>query len=116
MVRAMKRGSVIVDLAAEQGGNCEATRPGKRVIVDGVTVIGDLNLPGSHALTASQMYSRNMEKLLGHLYRSGALDGNDEIGRAVVVARAGVIVDERVRARVEAEAATACVAEGGEVA
>jgi NAD(P) transhydrogenase subunit alpha len=98
MVRGMKRGAVIVDLASEQEGNCELTRPGKRVCVDGVTVIGDLNLPGSVAFCASQMYSRNMEKLMQHLYRGGALDGEDAITRAVLVARGGAVSDERVRA------------------
>src|SRR5262249_4401294 len=113
MVRGMKRGSVIVDLAAEQGGNCELTRPGKRISVDGVNLIGDLNLPGGSAFTASQMYSRNMERLLGHLYRSGALDDSDEIGRAVVVARGGAVVDERVRALLASQPA-ARTAKGGE--
>jgi NAD(P) transhydrogenase subunit alpha len=94
----MKRGAVIVDLASEQDGNCELTRPGKRVCVDGVTVIGDLNLPGSVAFCASQMYSRNMEKLLLHLFRGGALDVADGITGAALVSREGAVSDERVRA------------------
>jgi NAD(P) transhydrogenase subunit alpha len=115
MVRGMKRGAVVVDLAAEQGGNCELTRPGKRASVDGVTIIGDLNLPGSIAFTASQMYSRNMEKLLMHLYKSGALESGDDIGRAVVVARGGAVTDERVRALLDAAPAAGRAA-GSEVA
>ncbi|HWE29013.1 MAG TPA: NAD(P) transhydrogenase subunit alpha [Polyangia bacterium] len=101
MVRGMKRGSVIIDLAAEQGGNCALTRPGKRLTVDGVTIVGDLNLPGSVAFTSSQMYSRNMERLLVHLYRSGALDGADDITRAVLVSRGGQVANERVRTLVQ---------------
>jgi NAD(P) transhydrogenase subunit alpha len=116
MVRGMKRGAVIVDLAAEQGGNCALTRPGKRVTVDGVTLIGDLNLPGSVAFTSSQMYSRNMEKLMQHLYRSGSgvLDGDDEITRGVLVTRAGAVANERVRALLTATPpATLAAANGG---
>jgi NAD(P) transhydrogenase subunit alpha len=112
MVRGMKRGAVIVDLASEQEGNCELTRPGKRVCVDGVTIIGDLNLPGSVAFCASQMYSRNMEKLLLHLYKGGALDGNDAITKAVLMSRGGAVSDERVRALLN-EAAPAARAGNG---
>jgi NAD(P) transhydrogenase subunit alpha len=116
MVRGMKRGAVIVDLASEQEGNCELTRPGKRVCVEGVTVIGDLNLPGSVAFCASQMYSRNMEKLLLHLYKNGALDGEDAITRAVLVSRGGAVTEERIRALLQpaaAPAAPAARANGG---
>ena len=114
MMRGMKRGAVIVDLAAEQGGNCALTRPGKRHVVDGVTTVGDLNLPGSVAITSSQMYSRNMEKLLVHLYKSGQLDGADEITRAVLVSRDGAVSNERIRALLaEAPPAAALSAQGG---
>jgi NAD(P) transhydrogenase subunit alpha len=116
MVRGMKRGAVIVDLASEQEGNCELTRPGKRVCVEGVTVIGDLNLPGSVAFCASQMYSRNMEKLLMHIYKGGALDGEDAITRAVLVSRGGAVTEERVRALLQpaaTPAAPAARANGG---
>jgi NAD(P) transhydrogenase subunit alpha len=81
MVASMKPGSVIVDLAAETGGNCELTRPGESVIVDGVTVIGPENLPSMLPLHASQMFSRNVFTLLKHLIHEGSprLDPEDEI-------------------------------------
>ncbi|HKA87273.1 MAG TPA: Re/Si-specific NAD(P)(+) transhydrogenase subunit alpha [Haliangiales bacterium] len=93
-VARMRRGSVIVDLAAEQGGNCELTQPGKRTVVDGVMIIGETNLPSQLAPHASQMFSRNMEKLLGHITKDGALalDFGDEIVRGLVVARGGEIL------------------------
>lgn len=98
MVERMRHGSVIVDLAAEQGGNCELTQPGKRVVENGVTVIGLLNLPSQMATHASQMFARNLEKLLGHVIKDGALklDRGDEIVRGVVVTEGGAIVNERV--------------------
>jgi proton-translocating NAD(P)+ transhydrogenase subunit alpha len=91
----MRPKSVIVDLAAEQGGNCELTQPGKRIVTDGgITIIGELNLPAQMAPHASQMFSRNMEKLLGHIVKDGALALNfdDEIVRGLVVARGGDIL------------------------
>jgi NAD(P) transhydrogenase subunit alpha len=98
MAKGMKRGAVLVDLGAEQGGNCELTKPGKRVTVDGVTFIGDLNLPAQMAVHASHMYSRNMEKLLLHLYKPNAtgLDAADEITKGMTVTRDGAVVHERV--------------------
>lgn len=94
MVAQMKPGSVIVDLAAEQGGNCELTEPGRTVVRGGVTVIGALDVPSSLAVHASQMYSRNIERLLLHLHRDGALrlDQDDEITRGCVVVRGGAVV------------------------
>jgi H+-translocating NAD(P) transhydrogenase subunit alpha len=94
-VGRMRPKSVIVDLAAEQGGNCELTQPGKRIVTDGgVTIIGEINLPAQMAPHASQMFSRNMEKLLGHIVKDGALALNfdDEIVRGLVVARGGDIL------------------------
>ncbi|HEV2131894.1 MAG TPA: Re/Si-specific NAD(P)(+) transhydrogenase subunit alpha [Longimicrobiaceae bacterium] len=81
MVRQMRPGSVIVDLAAETGGNCEATVPGERVQVDGVTIVGPLNLPSTVPLHASQMFSKNVQTLLKHLIQEGGLmlDPQDEI-------------------------------------
>jgi H+-translocating NAD(P) transhydrogenase subunit alpha len=98
MVAAMHPGSVIVDLAAEQGGNCAATRPGERVKVGGVTIVGERNLPSHMATHASQMFSRNMEKLLGHLLsKEGQLkmDVEDEITRGMLVTRNGEIVNPK---------------------
>jgi NAD(P) transhydrogenase subunit alpha len=91
MAERMRPGSVIVDLAAEQGGNCALTEPGKELVRHGVTIIGPLNLAGDVAVHASQMYSRNMERLLLHLVRDGALalDFNDEITRGCVVTHDG---------------------------
>ncbi len=99
MMAGMAPGSVIVDLAAERGGNCEATRPGETVIVDGVRVLGPLNLPSEVPYHASQMYARNVASLLKHLVRDGALqiDRDDEITRETLVAYGGEIVNPRVR-------------------
>ena len=88
-VENMRRGSVIVDLAAETGGNCELTRPGEIVTVNGVEVIGLLNLPSSMASHASQLYARNVAALLTHLAPGGALalDWDDEITAGACVTR-----------------------------
>ncbi|HVK76108.1 MAG TPA: Re/Si-specific NAD(P)(+) transhydrogenase subunit alpha [Kofleriaceae bacterium] len=99
MVRAMKRGSVIVDMAAEQGGNCALTRPGQRKVTDdGVVIIGELDLASQVAVHASQMYSRNMEKLLLHVSRDGALvlAAGDEIVKGMLIIRDGVVVHDQV--------------------
>src|SRR5205814_5695014 len=73
MVRTMRPGSVIVDLAAEAGGNCELTRPGEKVVAHDVTIIGFLNLPATLPTHASQMYSRNISALLLHLVKDAKL-------------------------------------------
>src|SRR6478736_1457393 len=80
-VRAMKPGSVIVDLAAETGGNCELTKPGEEVVESGVTIVGLTNLPSTMPYHASQLYARNVSALLAHLAPGGelALDWDDEI-------------------------------------
>jgi proton-translocating NAD(P)+ transhydrogenase subunit alpha len=99
MVKGMRRGSVIVDMASESGGNCEATRPGQVVEVDGVWVDGTANIPSSMALHASLLYSRNVTSLLQLLVRDGELSLNfeDEIIRGCCVTHAGQIVSERAR-------------------
>jgi NAD(P) transhydrogenase subunit alpha len=91
MVREMRPGAVIVDLAAESGGNCELTRPGETVRAHGVTVIGPFDLPSSVPLHASQMLSRNVFALLQHLIKDGrlAIDLADEITAAMAVTHAG---------------------------
>ncbi|MGH3104683.1 MAG: Re/Si-specific NAD(P)(+) transhydrogenase subunit alpha [Gaiellaceae bacterium] len=88
-VGAMRPGSVIVDLAAEAGGNCELTEPGSEVERHGVTIFGPLNLPGSMPVHASQLYARNVSALLGHLIADGRLrlDFDDEITAGACVAR-----------------------------
>jgi H+-translocating NAD(P) transhydrogenase subunit alpha len=88
-VRAMRPGSVIVDLAAEAGGNCELTEPGEEVEREGVTVVGFTNLPSTVAAHASQLYARNVQALLTHLAPEGELrlDWDDEITAGACVTR-----------------------------
>jgi proton-translocating NAD(P)+ transhydrogenase subunit alpha len=99
MVRNMKPGSVIVDLAADQGGNCVLTKPGEEVVTNGVTVIGPVNLPSSMPFHASEMYARNITNFLMHLARDGKvqIDLNDELTRATLVTYRGEIVNEALR-------------------
>jgi NAD(P) transhydrogenase subunit alpha len=99
MVKAMRPGSVIVDLAAEQSGNCALTEPGTEVVRHGVAILGFLNLPSRMAVHASQMYSRNMEKLLLHLMGDSGLkiDFQDEITRGCVITHEGEIVHAKVK-------------------
>ncbi len=95
-VRGMRPGSVIVDLAAEAGGNCAATKPGETIVVDGVTVVGLTDIPATMPVHASQMYSRNVQALLGLLLKDGALvlDFEDEIVRETCVAHGGKVTRE----------------------
>jgi H+-translocating NAD(P) transhydrogenase subunit alpha len=99
MIGKMAPGSVIVDLAAERGGNCEATRPGEVVVDQNVTVIGTINLSSSVPYHASQLYARNVTAFLLHLFREGKLhvDPSDEITRETLVTEGGEIVNARVR-------------------
>ena len=85
----MRPGSVIVDLAAEAGGNCELTQPGAEADVDGVRIVGLTNLPSLMAADASRLYSRNVSALLQHLAPKGepALDFEDEITGGACVTR-----------------------------
>jgi H+-translocating NAD(P) transhydrogenase subunit alpha len=99
MVKGMPRGSVIVDLAAEMGGNCEVTRPGQVVEVDGIWIDGTTNVPSTMAPHASQFYAHNVTNLLQHLVSDGELklDFEDEITRGCCVTHAGRVVNERAR-------------------
>ncbi len=99
MVKEMRPGSVIVDLAAEQGGNCSLTEPGAEVVKHGVAILGLLNLPSRLPVHASQMYSRNMEKFLLHLLGKDGLkiDLEDEITRGCVITHGGEIVHAQVK-------------------
>ena len=99
MVARMQPGSVIVDVAAERGGNCELTRPGRTVVEHAVSILGPLNLPSSVPYHASQMYSRNISTFLAHLLRTGSLvvDDSDEITRETLIAYQGEVVHPRVR-------------------
>ena len=107
MVRGMRRGSVIVDLAAETGGNCELTQPGLVADVDGVWVDGTVNVPSTVAQHASQLYSRNLTNLLEHLIKGGELrvDFEDEITEGACVTYGGEIVNSRAREMMEAAGA-----------
>ena len=100
MVRGMAPGSVVVDLAAERGGNCELTRPDEVVVENGVTILGPTNLPATVPYHASQMYAKNVTTFLLHLVKDGAVrvDMSDEIARETLIAQAGEVVHARVRA------------------
>ena len=99
MVEAMAPGSVVVDLAAERGGNCEATREGERMVVNGVTIIGSINLASTVPYHASQMYARNLTTFLNHLVKDGKFNPreDDQITRETLLTQGGEIVNERVR-------------------
>jgi len=99
MVKGMAPGSVIVDLAAERGGNCELTRTGETVEVNGVSIIGAINLASSVPYHASQMYARNVTTFLTYMVKEGKpqLNMQDEIIRETMVTRGGDIVNARVR-------------------
>lgn len=114
MVASMKAGSVIVDLAAEQKGNCELTKPGETVVEHGVTIIGVTDLTSRMCAHASQMYSRNMEKLFFYITKDGAwkLDFKDEIVAGSVITHGGEIVHPKVK---EIVATTESRAGGGQV-
>ena len=99
MVQRMALGSVIVDLAAERGGNCELTEPDVTVVKHGVTIIGEFNLAATVPYHASQMYARNVSAFLLHLAKEGKvqLNLNDEIIRETLVTYEGEVVNARVR-------------------
>ncbi|HXY14350.1 MAG TPA: Re/Si-specific NAD(P)(+) transhydrogenase subunit alpha [Terriglobales bacterium] len=99
MVKQMAPGSVIVDLAAERGGNCELTRAGEVVFAHNVTIIGRINLASQVPYHASQMYARNLTAFLTYLVKEGKLqvDSNDEIVRETLLTHDGEIVNARVR-------------------
>jgi NAD(P) transhydrogenase subunit alpha len=92
-VEGMKPGSIIVDLAAETGGNCELTQAGAEIVHNGVSILGPLNLPATMPLHASLMYARNVQAFLGHLVQEGALrlDFEDQITRDTCVTHAGEV-------------------------
>jgi H+-translocating NAD(P) transhydrogenase subunit alpha len=99
MVKGMSPGSVIVDLAAERGGNCELTRTGETITVGGVTIIGAINLASTVPYHASQMYARNLTTYLTYMVKDGKLQLNpqDEIIRETMITTGGEIVNARVR-------------------
>lgn len=99
MVERMALGSVIVDLAAERGGNCELTKPDETVVAHGVTIIGEFNLAATVPYHASALYARNVSAFLQHLVKEGKLqmDPKDEIIRETLVTHGGEVVSARVR-------------------
>ena len=99
MAARMAPGSVIVDIAAERGGNCELTRPGETVEAGGVSIMGPLNLPSTIPYHASQMYARNIAAFLKYLIKDGKLnlDREDEIVRETLVTYAGEVAHAKVR-------------------
>ena len=98
MIAGMALGSVVVDLAAERGGNCEPTQADQEVVRGGVTILGPTNLPSTVPFHASQMYSNNITTLLLHLVKDGELvcDPDDEITQGTLVSRDGQVVHPRV--------------------
>ncbi len=99
MVKAMPSGSVIIDLAAERGGNCELTKPGETVVAHGVRIVGPLNLASDIPYHASQMYSKNLATLLLHLTKDGAIDLNveDEIIAETMVTHKKEVCHPRIK-------------------
>jgi H+-translocating NAD(P) transhydrogenase subunit alpha len=99
MVTQMKPGSVIVDIAAEQGGNCACTEPGKDIVKHGVTIIGPINLPSSVPVHASQLYSKNLTSLLQLLIKNNTLnvDFTDDIVDDACITHAGEIRNQKVK-------------------
>jgi NAD(P) transhydrogenase subunit alpha len=99
MVAGMSPGSVVVDLAAERGGNCELTRPDETVVQHGVTILGPTNLPSTVPYHASQMYAKNVTTFLQHLVKDGKLNlaMSDEIVRETLMTHEGEVVHPRVR-------------------
>ncbi|MCJ2555178.1 MAG: Re/Si-specific NAD(P)(+) transhydrogenase subunit alpha [Candidatus Thermoplasmatota archaeon] len=107
MLAAMKPGSVVIDLAADQGGNVELSRPDEQVSYNGVTILGPANLPSSLPVHATQMYAKNLMTLLDVILQDGELrlDLEDEIVDASLVVHAGEVRNERVREAIAAERA-----------
>ncbi len=103
MVQGMPPGSVIVDIAAERGGNCELTRCGETIVEHNVTIIGPANLPATVPYHASQMYAKNITTFLAHLVKEGKLelDLEDEITSGTLITRGGEVVHAGVRELLE---------------
>ena len=107
-VRSMQPGSVIVDLAAERGGNCELTVADQRVVQHGVTLLGPTNLPSEAPHHASQMFSKNAVTFVSHLLKDGQiqLDLQDEITRDTLLTQGGQVVHPRLRELLKLEPLT----------
>ncbi|MGA2664816.1 MAG: Re/Si-specific NAD(P)(+) transhydrogenase subunit alpha [Nitrososphaerales archaeon] len=102
-VKGMRAGSVVVDMAAEQGGNCALTQPGRTVVKYGVTIIGPLNLPSTMAPQASQLYARNVTSFLMTMIKDGALvvDPKDDLIKGPLVVNKGEVVHPATKAALE---------------
>ena len=102
-VKGMRSGSVVVHIAAEQGGNCALTEPGKTVVRYGVTIIGPLNLPSTMAPQASQLYSRNITSFFSTVMKDGVLkiDPKDDVTRGALVINASEVVHPGTRTAIE---------------
>jgi len=98
VVASMRPGSVIVDIAADKGGNCAVTKPGEKIVHKGVIVIGPLNIPAQVPVHASQMYAKNISTFLLHMVKEGKLelDLEDEITKGAMVAHGGNLVHQAV--------------------
>jgi H+-translocating NAD(P) transhydrogenase subunit alpha len=107
MVRAMKPGAIVVDLAADGGGNCELSRPGETIMVGGVTLLAPLNLPATMPLHASLLFSRNLTAFLQAFTKDGAfqLDLNDDIQQGALITHAGEVRHARTREALAKEGA-----------
>ncbi len=99
MVKGMTPGSVIVDLAAERGGNCELTRPGETIVIEGVTILGPLNMASDTPMHASQMYAKNITTFLLAMVEEGRLklDPADEVIQGTLLCQDGEVVNPRIR-------------------
>jgi NAD(P) transhydrogenase subunit alpha len=107
-VRSMRPGSVVIDLAAEKGGNCGGTQADQQVDLNGVQLLGPTNLPSEVPAHASQMYARNITTFLEHLLEEGSLkvDLEDEITAGTLIVHQGAIVNERVLGLLSAKTET----------
>jgi NAD(P) transhydrogenase subunit alpha len=109
MIESMKLGSIIVDLAAERGGNAELTQPGEIAEHNGVRIFGKLNLPGTVPVNASSLYARNLqafiESLIDKEKKTLAINWDDELVKGTLIARDGAIVNAMIAERLGAKAA-----------
>ena len=98
MVKGMAPGSVVVDIAAEHGGNCELTKPGETITSHGVKIFGPLNIPATKPYHASQMYAKNLQTFVHNLVKDGKIDlrADDEIIQDTMLTRDGKVVNARV--------------------
>jgi len=99
MVKNMRPGSVVLDMAVEFGGNCEISEKGKVISKYGVTIIGETNLPSLVAYHASEMYAKNLQNLIEYSIKEGKLNHNmeDEIIKGATIVKGGQIVHERTK-------------------